>query len=158
MKICVSRLLGVFAMLVFALIPSGLPAQQPVKLDSDLQAEFRGLEAQWMDAAKAQDRARLEEFLAPEYVLTIAVLGRPLIHMSRADWLDAAYKIEAYEFKELVAKRFGTDVVVVTSYYTQKAIVNGRDRSGDFFLTDVWVRDGKRWRVAWRHSSEPETR
>jgi hypothetical protein len=78
--------------------------------------------------------------------------------MSRADWLDAAYKIEAYEFKELVAKRFGTDVVVVTSYYTQKAIVDGRDRSGDFFLTDVWVRDGKRWRVAWRHSSEPETR
>jgi hypothetical protein len=130
----------------------------PVKFDSDLQTEFRALEVQWMDAAKAQDRARLEEFLAPGYVLTIAVLGRPLVHVSRADWLDAAYKIQAYEFKELVARRFGNDVVVVTSYYTQKAVMDGRDRSGDFFLTDVWVHDGKRWCVAWRHSSEPETR
>jgi ketosteroid isomerase-like protein len=131
---------------------------QPVKFGSDLQREFRALETQWMDAAKAQNRPRLEEFLAPDYVLTIAVLGKPLVHVSRADWLDAPYKIQAYEFKELVARSFGNGVVVVTSYYTQKASMNGKDRSGDFFLTDVWVRDGNRWRVTWRHSSQPETR
>jgi hypothetical protein len=166
MRIWISRVFVVFEMLVFLLVPSVLPAQEPVKFpaqqlvkfDSDLQTEFRGLETQWMDAAKAQDRRRLEEFLAPGYVLTIAVLGRPLVHVSRADWLDATYKIHAYEFKDLVARRFGNSVVVVTSYYTQKATMDGRDRSGDFFLTDVWVHEDKRWRVAWRHSSEPESR
>jgi ketosteroid isomerase-like protein len=162
-----------FVLGVLVFVPIALAAQQPdkrptgdtwsraqpAKFDSDLQREFRGLETQWMDAAKAQNRPRLEEFLAPDFVLTIAALGKPLTHVSRADWLDmAGYKIQEYEFKELVARRFGEGVVVVTSYYTQKATVDGRDRSGDFFLTDIWVRNETRWRVAWRHSSEPHTR
>jgi hypothetical protein len=166
MKLRISQCFRFSGLLLFVFVPSALlaqqsvkfPAQQPVKFDSDLEGEFRGLETEWMDAAKAQNRPRLEEFLAPGYVLTIAVQGRPLVHVSRADWLDAAYKIQAYEFKDLVARRFGNSVVVVTSYYTQKAVMDGRDRSGDFLLTDIWVHDGKRWRVAWRHSSEPETR
>jgi hypothetical protein len=166
MRIRFSQLFEVFGVLVFVFVPNTLlaqqsvkfPAQQPVKFDSDLQREFRGLETQWMDAAKAQNRPQLEEFLAPNYVLTIAVQGKPLVHVSRADWLSAAYKIQAYEFKELFARRFGNGVVVVTSYYTQKATMDGRERSGDFLLTDIWVHDGKRWRVTWRHSSQPETR
>jgi hypothetical protein len=170
MRISILRLF-VFGVLVFTL--NALPAEQPgkrptgetswnraqqVNFDSGLQREFRGLETQWMDAAKERNRPRLEEFLAPDYVLTIAALGKPLVHVSRADWLDAAYKIQAYEFKELVARSVGNGVVVVTSYYTQKATMDGRDRSGDFLLTDIWVHDGKRWRVTWRHSSAPETR
>ena len=150
--------LGAFALVFFS---GTVAAQEPVKFDTGLQKEFRGLEVQWTNAIKAGDRRRLEEFLAPGYVLTIAALGNPLIHVSRKDWLAAAgttYKIQAYEFKDLVARRIGDGVVVVTSYYTQKAIADGRDRSGDFLLTDIWLRDGKRWRVAWRHSSEPETR
>jgi hypothetical protein len=152
---------GFFGALALVFFSGGVAAQQPVKFDRRLQKEFRGLETRWTDAIKAQDRRRLEEFLAPGYVLTIAALDKPLIHVSRADWLDAAgttYKIQTYEFKDLVARRIGDSVVVVTSYYTQKAIADGRDRSGDFLLTDIWVLDGKRWRVAWRHSSEPETR
>jgi ketosteroid isomerase-like protein len=170
MRIRISRL---FVVGVLVFVPIAVLAQQPdkrptaemswclaqpAKFDSDLQREFRDLETQWMDAAKAQNRAQLEEFLAPDYVLTIAVLGKPLVHVSRKDWLDAAYKIHAYEFKELVARSFGNAFVVVTSYYTQNATMDGRDRSGDFLLTDVWVHDGKRWRVTWRHSSEPEAR
>jgi hypothetical protein len=113
MKLRISQCFRFSGPLLFVFVPSALLAQPPVKFDSDLQGEFRGLETEWMDAAKAQNRPRLEEFLAPGYVLTVAMLGRPLVHISRADWLNAAYKIQAYEFKDLVARRFGDSVVVV---------------------------------------------
>jgi hypothetical protein len=80
MKLRISQCFRFSGLLLFVFVPSALlaqqsvkfPAQQPVKFDSDLEGEFRGLETEWMDAAKAQNRPRLEEFLAPGYVLTIA--------------------------------------------------------------------------------------
>jgi hypothetical protein len=34
--------------------------------------------------------------------------------------------------------------------------VNGNDRSGTFFITDIWRKTADGWRVAERHSSRPE--
>jgi hypothetical protein len=76
----------------------------------------------------------------------------------RATWLDNAttvYVIHDFRFDDVVARRYG-DTVVVSSLYTQKATVNGRDRSGEAFLTDVWVREGGAWKVAARYSSSPK--
>jgi hypothetical protein len=49
------------------------------------------------------------------------------------------------------------DVVVVSSLATQRATAFGEDRSGTFFLTDVWraTPDGA-WQVIARYSSYPE--
>jgi hypothetical protein len=76
---------GSFVFAVILSIYSALPAQQPTKFDGELQKQFRGLETQWMDAAKARHRDRLEEFLAAGYMLTIAVQGKPLVHISRSE-------------------------------------------------------------------------
>jgi ketosteroid isomerase-like protein len=32
---------------------------------------------------------------------------------------------------------------------------NGQDRSGDYMVTDVWIKRDGRWQVATRHSSLP---
>ena len=117
-------------------------------------AEFRALEIAWSEAIRAQDRDRLESFLSPDYTLTVA-LPTGLSVTKREEWLRNAvtvYKIEEFEFTELAVRRFG-EVAIVSSRYKQKATVNGRDRSGEAFLTDVWVRAKGKWRVSARYSS-----
>jgi ketosteroid isomerase-like protein len=120
---------------------------------------FTQLEKAWATAIKAQDRAALERTLAPEYTLTVAMTDG-LQRVDRDRWLDNAvgpYVLHDYTFDEVVVRRYG-DTAVVSSRYSQKATVNGRDRSGSFFLTDIWVHAGGQWRVSARYSSRLEAR
>lgn len=117
-------------------------------------AEFKALEVAWSEAIRKQDRERLESFLSPDFTLTVA---RPtgLSVTEREEWLRNAvtvYKLHDFEFTEVAVRRFG-EVVIVISRYKQTATVNGRDRGGDAFLTDVWVRINGKWRVSARYSS-----
>lgn len=124
--------------------------------DADTE-EFRRLEVAWSEAIRAQDREGLESFLAAEYTLTVAQ-PTGLSVTDRAAWLKNAttvYKLHEFTFKEIAVRRYG-DVAVVSSFYTQRATVNGRDRSGDAFLTDVWVKVQGKWKVSARYSSNPK--
>jgi ketosteroid isomerase-like protein len=152
-RIAVIAGLGLFV----AWTPGG--AQVPATPDSALVAEFRALETAFTDAIVAGDRRRLEEFLAPDYRLTLAVAGAPLVHVGRAEWLNNVPKtrVQRNEFRELSVRREGSTVVVV-AYVTLEATVDGRQRSGDILLTDVWIEQDGRWRLAWRLSSRPEAR
>ena len=125
--------------------------------DDPITAKFKALEEEWSRAIQAQDKARLEEFLRPEYTLTVAVADQ-LAHVDRAAWLQNAitgYVIHEFRFHEVTVREYG-HIAVVSSRYTQKATVGGRDRSGEFFLTDIWVKSGDRWQVSARYSSRPE--
>ena len=45
------------------------------------------------------------------------------------------------------------ETAVMRSHYKQHATVQGKDRSGELLLTDVWVKRDGRWQVVARHSS-----
>jgi ketosteroid isomerase-like protein len=118
---------------------------------------FRTLEVNWGDAIKRQDRAAIERFLAPDYSLTIAVSGR-LSVIDRESWLKAAtstYVVHSFSIESIVVRDYSS-VAVVSSLYRQSATVDGSDRSGEFFLTDVWVKTGDEWRVSARYSIRAE--
>lgn len=121
--------------------------------------EFRRLENAWTEAVKAQDEGRIASFLAPDYTLTVAQPAG-LVSTDRATWLrnaTTAFQVHEFAFKDLVVRRYG-EVAVVSAIYTQRATVNGRERSGDAFLTDVWVKVGGEWKVSARYSSDPKAR
>lgn len=114
--------------------------------------ELIELSRRWMDAWRRRDTALLGEILAPEFTLMSSLSTEP---MSRADWLRYAlgdYVCEWFEYDRCDVKDAG-DAAVVTSWYRQKASVGGADRSGQFLLTDVWVRRDGKWQVIARHSS-----
>ena len=117
-------------------------------------AKFKALEEEWSNAIRAQDVAKLEQFLRPEYTLTVARAGK-LGHTDRASWLQNAasiYVLHEFRFDEVVVREYG-EVAVVSSRYTQRATVDGRDRSGESFLTDIWVKSGDRWQVSARYAT-----
>jgi ketosteroid isomerase-like protein len=114
---------------------------------------FLDLEQRWAEAIQRKDRAVIDrEFLAPGYALRIA--DDPAKVISRSDWLAtlAVYNTRSFKLTNLQVRQFG-DVAVVSHSFFQDADVNGVDRSGQFFIVDVWNRVDGAWKVAARYSS-----
>ena len=125
--------------------------------DTSAELQITELEKQWNAAIQRQDLAAMDRFLADSYFLAIAVHGSPLQIFPRASWLETlkVYKAESLTFDDIRVHCYG-DTAVVLLLYTQKATVRGQDRSGQFVLTDIWVKQNEQWRIAERHSSRPE--
>lgn len=117
---------------------------------------IRELQVTWMQAWIARDFVKLEQVLAHDFSLIVS--AKPDQQVTRAKWLALArdsYRGTSFLYDSMVVRIFG-DIAVVASVASQTASVNGVDRSGQFFLTDVWRRVGETWQVVARHSSQPE--
>ena len=74
--------------------------------------------------------------------------------MPRDRWLALLpdYVVHAYDVQERIIDVDG-DVAAILQRVEMTATVLGADRSGVFFLSDVWRRRDGEWRVWRRHSS-----
>lgn len=106
-------------------------------------------EREWMEAGKRKDMAALERIVGADYVYTASGHGR----QSRERWMEivAVYDLERFSFLDVDVRLYG-DVAVVLSRYEQQATVSGARRSGEFLITDVWVRREGEWQVVARSS------
>ena len=114
-----------------------------------VEQELVALEREWMDAVRRKDTETLERIVGTDYVYAASGQGR----WSRQRWMETVriYDIDRFEFADVDVRPYG-DVAVVLSDYRQDATVAGERRSGDFLLTDVWVRRDGRWQVVARSS------
>ena len=123
--------------------------------DEDFMAVQR-LSKQWMDAWIAQDRDTLDGFLAPDYALIVSAV--PTYPFERANWLDTA--VDAYvctrlEYDGIHCRHISADLVVMSAIADFDATMAGIDRSGRYFVTDLWRRTESGWQVCARYSSRP---
>lgn len=147
----------VFAVLL--LIPSFASAQAPkpdgrrVVTTTRLVALFSDLEQQWTQAMQRRDAAPLNKFLSDEFELwTPAPPGDPV---SREDWLHdtlTASHLQSFQIQQM-AVRMVDDTAIVSFVQRQKADANGQDRSGDYFIVDLWTQHGDTWQVLVRYAS-----
>jgi ketosteroid isomerase-like protein len=126
-------------------------------MDLHDEAKVADLERQWAAAYARKDIAGLQRLMADGYALIIAVEGLPLQVVPRDAWLES---LDAYEIDDVwidqVYVRIHESVAVVAVLWRQTARLHGQDRSAQFALVDVWVRQEHGWRIAERHSSRPE--
>lgn len=121
-------------------------------------AAIEKLERQWNDAILKRDVAAAASFQADEYRLVIGAEGQPLQVIPREVWLSVLprYAIQRHEITDMHVSIWN-DVAVATLAITQVAEpLNGRDISGNFLITDVWVNRDEKWLIAERHSSRQE--
>jgi len=146
-----------FAIIAFA-STSGFAQQSPppAAVTDDATAVLEA-ERQWAAAIQRRDAAAMPQFLADGYFLAIAVQGQPLVIVPREAWLGTleVYVTHSVSLDDPHVHVYG-DTAVVVMLYTQQATVAGKDRSGQFLITDIWLRTPRGWRVAERHSSRPE--
>ena len=150
---------GIAVLLALTLGCTSTRRGQPAASSAGAAEEVRAAEQEWNAAIDRQDAAAMQHFLAPGYFLAIGVHGRPVQIVPREVWLESLplYDIRSYSIDDLHVNVYG-DVAIVRMLFTQEAVVGPerRDRSAQFFITDVWVRHSDGWRVAERHSSRPE--
>ena len=63
------------------------------------------------------------------------------------------YKIESFNEHYYAARKLTDNLAVVSLLLTQKATRDGGDRSGDFYLVDVWKKTGDNWQLIARYST-----
>ena len=128
------------------------------EVDHQTEVEIKKLSHEWLDAVRARDRASLDRILADDFLISGWQPEGRLAN--KAYYLEDCLKpvdIQegSYQFDRWRIRRYG-DTAVVTCNLKIHAIVNGVNWGGESIITDVWVRDGDKWRVVTRHSSPVE--
>ena len=129
------------------------PAQpQPATQPREIEQEFLRREQEWMDAAQKRYGKTLDRIISNDFVMTNSVLPAERINKVKfiAESLRPGNRLDSFTFDHLVVQSVG-DVVIVNALCTQKASLRGIDMSGDYYLTDVWVKRGNEWQVVGRN-------
>ena len=122
--------------------------------ESTDEQTIREREKAWNGAILKADVAAAEPFLSSDYFLAVAVPGKPLLTVARKQWLETlkVYFLEEMKLGEMLVRVYG-DVATSSYPYFQKSKPNGPGVSGDFLITDIWVKRDGVWKVAARYSS-----
>jgi ketosteroid isomerase-like protein len=119
------------------------------------ESQLVELSKRWSTAMNGHDRAKLEELMAPEFVLHKWDNTR---NIARAAWFDFLFnhiKISEFEQTAIVAHVYG-DVGVVTSKFPITRGTFDDKPMGELhgYLMDVWRRTNGRWQVVSRTSAD----
>ncbi len=147
------------SVLIAATVLAG--AQEPVKpklnpriVTATRQVSmFSDLEIQMLKAVQKKDKAALQAMLTDDCV----------IEMPNADplpgdeWMDFVmakdFTLKSFAMREVFVVDLG-NAVVVKFERRQDALNKGKAESGEFFVVDVWKKDGDAWKLANRFVSK----
>src|SRR6266542_3644326 len=132
--------------------PRQLPP--PTDVDPKLTEEVRQLEQELGNAILHKDAKSLERLVGVEYTLRVSDI--PQGSLPRAIWMDNTLnrlKSESFDQHHHAARKLADDLAVVSMLHTQKATIDGRDFSGDFYLVDFWKKRAGNWQIIARYSS-----
>jgi ketosteroid isomerase-like protein len=104
------------------------------------------LETEWSEANMAGDLATLERILADDYV-QVGPFGAADKKQAISDLRSGKYKVTSMTPPRDMKIRFFGDVAVVTGAGEEKSTYQGKDTSGTWVWTDVWVRRKGKWQA-----------
>jgi len=111
-----------------------------------VEKELTDLENRWAEAIAKGDVTALERLYADEY-MAIDPAGATLTkEQDIANVKSGNFKLASFKIDELKVRVHG-EVAVVTSRNTIKGTYMGKDASGAYRGTDVFVKRGGRWQV-----------
>jgi hypothetical protein len=160
--------LAVFTLTVLATLGAAGPiarADAQVVPDSAARPELIRALGEFRDAFARADAATLERLLTDDYVHTNGGSGQVV---TRAAWLsyvrgrrveldDGTLRIDEYLVSEPDIRLFGTSAVVLQQV-TTTGVRKGEAFRSRVQVSQVWTREGGRWRRAAFHDSPLEVR
>jgi ketosteroid isomerase-like protein len=129
-------------------------AASPAAL-TPVDQEFVTLEQQWMAAVVSRDKAALDRMMGDEFTLTSAYSTGELTSKEQfIKNVTQSVKGQEFTYHDSHATVYG-DVAILKTRVKSRYTFDTDDRSGDYLITDVWVKRDGRWQVVSRHSSLP---
>lgn len=136
---------------------AGALGQQPEAAAQKMTSEFLALEAKLMGAAQLKNVTEEETLVSPDFAFSMALEGRPNYVLNRSEWAQGVryYDLKNFEISGLTAHPFGSSVV--THFRLVRSAKMGKtvDLSGEFVVTDVWVKTKGAWQLVRRFVSRP---
>ena len=121
----------------------------------NVEAKITELEKEWAAAIEKKDVDTIDRLLAPEFAGTSPTAHTFMKIDAINDLKKGAYDVEKMTLDEISVNVFGNTAVSFTSQ-EEKSKYDGKDTSGHYHFTDVWVkRDGK-WQAVASHGSRYE--
>jgi len=139
------------AIFVWGQLSVRLPAQSN-EAQIDNEQELRNLEKEWDAAIVARDIPTLNGILSDDFEF---IDSAGSVH-SKPDILEGIKNSKAttkpFETKDVHVRIYGT-TAILTGRFTQMAVYEGKEYSGQFRYTDVYVKQGNSWRAVSAHAS-----
>lgn len=134
------------------LLASPLLAQKSAEV-SKAEGVLLAMEKTWTDAIQKKDLAAVGLLLADEYMIIDdeGLVRDKATTLSRLKSSDN--DISTAVVDELKVRVYG-NVAVVTGRQTEKSVEKGKNTSGAYRYTDVWVKRGNGWQVVNTHESK----
>lgn len=132
--------------------------ERPASESHSYMELFTKLERDWSQAIQKKDKAALEATLAPEFIYRSS--EDPENPLSRADWMQQALmssNIRAFSQRAIAIRAF-LGVAVVSLVQREQSTVDGKDRSDDYFIVDLWEGHQDKWQVAARYRTPAGSR
>lgn len=153
------RLLArVFAILI---LPGLALAQEPVKskltprimTGTRQVGTFTSLETQLLTAVQKKDKAGLQALLTDDFGIEMPNSNR----LAGDEWMDSVmspdYTLKKFGVRQVSVSDLGT-IAVVKFDRLQEASHKKIADSGEFFVVDLWKKDGDTWKLASRYVSK----
>jgi ketosteroid isomerase-like protein len=118
----------------------------------DVEATIIQLEKEWVTAIVNKDIQALDRLLAPEFNGTSPTGATFPKAAALEDIQEGSYSVESMELDEVSANIYG-DVAVAFTSQQEKSKYDGKDISGHYHYTNVWVKKDGRWQVVASHGS-----
>jgi ketosteroid isomerase-like protein len=113
---------------------------------------FSGLEKQLLQAVQKKDKSGLEKIVSDECQVAFPKAD-PL---DCGDWIDTVmakdFELKSFSVRNMSVTDLG-DFALVNYDRVQQATHGGKDLSGEFFVLDVWRKNGDNWKLTNRYVS-----
>ena len=115
--------------------------------------DVRDLEREWRDALVAKDEDVLRRLIHPQFKL-VGVRSTGSVAVDLPQWIDALKRMDIASLEVRVTDCVALENTIVATVDAQwKVRYLGQLIDERVLLTDVWVREGEKWKVLRRHSS-----
>ena len=135
--------LFVVSLIAFSVLPFFGQAQADT---ASVQQTLMQMERDWGQAAAKNDTAAVDKFVADDWV-GIDFEGKSVTKAeAMADMKSGASTTQSFEIGPMKVRELG-NTAVVTGSDTEKSTYKGKDSSGKYVWTDVWVMRDGRWQA-----------
>jgi uncharacterized protein (TIGR02246 family) len=115
--------------------------------------ELKQIENDWVDASKTKNAEKLGDILADNWVALGWDGKRTDKAKTLAEMKTPGNSLDTIEMGPMTVRVFG-NTAVVTGSDTEKSMEDGKDTSGKYVWTDVFVKQNGKWRAVASQSTK----
>ncbi len=152
MQTPMKRLMSVLVLITMTASVSSCPSSTQKKSGAtaisgkNVEQVLMQTEREWSEAPNKRDAAALDRIIADDWISFTGDGETVTKAQVMADARSGANTAESVNLEAMKVRVFG-DAVVVTGGVTEKSQYQGRDMSGHYLWTDVFVKRNGRWQA-----------